>query len=71
MTKLKVRGLKWKTLKVKGLILHFCLFLNFLFDKEPKRRRFSHLTEKCNWVLAEDYIDKNWNLKDWNDKTES
>ena len=24
MTKLKVRGLKWKILKVKGSILHFC-----------------------------------------------
>ena len=24
MTKLKVRGLKWKRLKVRGLVLHFC-----------------------------------------------
>ena len=24
MTKLKVKGLKWKTLKVRGSVLHFC-----------------------------------------------
>ena len=24
MTKLKVRGLKWKTMKVRGSVLHFC-----------------------------------------------
>ena len=30
-----------------------------------------HLTEKDNWVLREDYIDKNWKLKDWIDKIES
>ena len=29
-----------------------------------------HLTEKDNWVLREDYIDKNWKLKDWIDKIE-
>ena len=25
MTKLKVRGLKWKRLKIRGSVLHFCL----------------------------------------------
>ena len=39
--------------------------------KKSKRRRFGHLTEKDNWVLTEDYIDKNWNLEDWNNKIES
>ena len=29
------------------------------------------LTAVTNWVLTESYIDKNWKLNDWNDKTES
>ena len=26
MTKIKVKGLKWKRLEVRGPVLHFCLF---------------------------------------------
>ena len=29
------------------------------------------LTAATNWVVTESYIDKNWKLEDWNDKTES
>ena len=29
------------------------------------------LTAVTNWVLTESYIEKNWKLNDWNDKTKS
>ena len=35
MTKLKIRGLKWKMLKVRGSVLHFCLeifWISFGYD---------------------------------------
>ena len=44
--------------------------MKIIFKKKSKRRHFGHLTEKDNRVLMEDYIDKNWNLEDWNNKTE-
>ena len=32
--------------------------------KKSKRCSFEHITEKDNWVLMEDYIDKDWYLED-------
>ena len=29
------------------------------------------LTVATNWVVTESWIDKNWKLEDWIDKTES
>ena len=29
------------------------------------------LTATINWVVTKSYIDKNWKLEDWIDKTES
>ena len=29
------------------------------------------LMAAINWVVTESYIDKNWKLEDWIDKTES
>ena len=37
MTKVKVRELKWKRLKVRGLVLHFCLFF---FIPRPSFTKF-------------------------------
>ena len=60
------------------LLAFFFFFFNFSFNYEnyylKKKKSWKlegHLMEKDNWVLMEDYIDKNWNLKDWNDKAES
>ena len=45
MTKLKVRGLKWKRLKVRGSVLYFCLYFILTYNEvTPKlvvRRRTS------------------------------
>ena len=42
MTKLKVKWLKWKRLKVRGLVLHFCQKKTFIF--------FSHFLSR--WTLS-------------------
>ena len=39
--------------------------------KKKEIKLKGHWTGKDNHVLTEDYIDKNWNLEDWNDKIES
>ena len=39
--------------------------------KKPKQGRFEPLMENTNRALTEGYIEKNWKLEDWNDKTES
>ena len=38
MTKLKVRGLKWKILKVRGSILHFYLIFNTILSVGRRER---------------------------------
>ena len=43
MTKLKVKWLKWKRLKVRGLVLHFCQKKTFIFF-------FSHFLSR--WTLS-------------------
>ena len=48
----------------------FLLIMKIIIKKKSWKLE-GHLTEKDNWVLTEDYIDKNWNLKIWNDKAKS
>ena len=45
--------------------------MKIIIKKKSKPSSFDHLMEKDNRVLTEDYIDKNWNLEDRNDKTVS
>ena len=33
MTKLKVRGLKWKNVKIRGSVFHFCLYIYIYISK--------------------------------------
>ena len=44
-------------------------FYFLLINYEKKKKK--DLTAPLNRCLRKYYIDKNWNLKDWNDKTES
>ena len=64
MTKLKVRGLKWQKLKVRGSVLHFCLLflmkniimaprLKFIwfFESVTMTRNLIYLLRICNSQL--------------------
>ena len=57
MTKLKVRGLKWKKLKVRELVLHFCLFFNH-----------NQKYQICNYFTFGDEVKNHWR-KTPNEKT--
>ena len=48
-----------------SFFFNFLLITNFFFLKRAK------LNSGSNWDLTKYYIDKNWNLKDWNNKTKS
>ena len=40
------------------------IIINFFFFLKKAK-----LNGSSNWYLTEYYVDKNWNLEDWNDKT--
>ena len=54
-----------------GFFFFFFLILKFIKKKCQNDIVLTQLTAVPSWVLTESYIDKNWKLKDWNDKNES
>ena len=63
-----------KSITILGFTLNvFFFFIDFFFLLIPKLKKyiFWKLTAAHNWGLIESYIDKNWKLEDWIDKTES
>ena len=50
----------------------FTVFFSFNYEyKKIKKIKKVTLTAASNLGLTEYYIDKNWKLGDWNDKTKS
>ena len=49
--------------------IYFLLIQKFI--KQKKKVILAHLTVADNWNLTEYWINNNWKLDDWNDKTES
>ena len=53
----------------------FFFFLNSELNKKKKthakRHRFSGSNDSNNWVVTVSWIDNNWKVEDWIDKTES
>ena len=60
-------------------LFFFFFFLDFfLFSfnsefkkKNAKWRRFGGFNDNSNWAITKPWIDKNWKLEDWIDKTKS
>ena len=50
---------------------YFLLITNFSLKKMQNGVVSVGLMAAINWVVTEPYIDKNWKLEDWIDKTES
>ena len=56
MTKLKVRGLKWKRLKVRGSILHFCLNVTTYFENLTIELYVFYANNMSNFVSIGYYL---------------
>ena len=62
----------WKDLPVpfffsQAFFFNFLLITKIIFKKKKKAK----FNGSSNWDLTKYYIDKNWNLEEWNDKTQS